>query len=103
MKEAICFLIDHIDGEQITVEVTQFDKNYIPTSWAIRRQSSRIAFSKKHKLFVYEPFPSNRTKAFLKDTRFDTHDNASDFWQKNKAKYLKLKDIHEVKRGKTNA
>ena len=34
--------------------------------------------------FISEPFPSNRTEEFVKNTRFDTKEEAYDFYDQNK-------------------
>lgn len=42
--------------------------------WKISDGSS--VFSKRNKDFIYEPLPSSRTDKFIKDTRFDTIEEA---------------------------
>jgi len=76
------------------LKVLQYELTFSPTEtitielrhgcdgekWAITK-TGYAAFSKKHKAFVIEPIPSSRTDEYLDDTRFNTAQDALDFWE----------------------
>lgn len=54
------------------------DANLLRSAWAIRQGA--LCMDRNGK-WLYEPRPSNRTAAFLGQTRFDSAGQALDCWQ----------------------
>lgn len=48
--------------------------------WAIKNADNRVL--NKHKVWEYEPFPSGRDEAFKARARFDSYEEALDFYNK---------------------
>jgi hypothetical protein len=51
--------------------------------WVVQLERSMCWVLGKDCEFHYEPLPSSRTDQFLKNTRFDSPDEALEFYQKN--------------------
>ena len=63
----------------ISLEATKFNELKQPISWAIRRTG--WALSKYTGKFEYEPMYSSRDEKFLKEFRFDSIEEAVEYWK----------------------
>lgn len=69
---------DDINAYCFTFEITTRANDL--SSWAVTQRG--LVLDKKANEFIYEPFPSSRTKAFLRDCRFKSKELAFKALQK---------------------
>ncbi|MFH0779374.1 MAG: hypothetical protein V1928_00770 [Parcubacteria group bacterium] len=67
---------------RIRVTATKHDINLRQTAWAIYGNVD-YCLNKKTKKFEYEPLPSSRTSAYLRNHRFSTAQEAIAFFRKH--------------------
>ena len=74
-------ILHHSDLSFFTVTLERRSQSDGSSKWGIFKNGNVL--SKADYDFIYERFPSQRTDESLKDTRFDTPEEAIEFWEKN--------------------
>lgn len=59
-----------------------------PIRWAVICEGRSSCLSKKELAFIWETRPSERTDDFLQDTRFDSAEEALEFWKHSREKVI---------------
>lgn len=66
---AIEYLLNPADPQDIHLYLRRMAQSNGPDLWAIYR-ADRIVWNRQRQVFSYDPLPSSRTEAHLRETRF---------------------------------